>query len=94
MAGAQLPTYYNEEGFLPRLADLGRVRVAWRSHGLSPDDTCPREAADGEAARRRGAWRARHSMTCTWAVGVLARSGYGYGESEGPGLLRPSSVES
>ena len=45
---------YNEEGFLPRLADLGRVRVAWRSHGLSPDDTCPREAADGEAARRRG----------------------------------------
>ena len=55
---------YNEERFLPRLADLGRARVAWRSHGLSPDDACPRDGAVG-----CDAWRAQHSMT--WAVGVL-----------------------
>ena len=55
---------YNEERFLPRLADLGRVRVAWRSHGLTADDVCP---PDGAA--ESDAWRAQHSMT--WAVGVL-----------------------
>lgn len=61
---------YNEDRFLPRLADLGRVRVAWRSHGLPVDDACPPMAATDDSAR---AWRARHSMT--WAVSVLELDG-------------------
>ena len=56
--------HYNEERFLPRLADLGSVRVAWRSHGLSLEDVCPAQNTAGADA-----WRAQHSMT--WAVGVL-----------------------
>jgi hypothetical protein len=60
--------HYNEERFLPRLADLGSVRVAWRSHGLSLEDVCPAQNTAGADA-----WRAQHSMT--WAVGVLEMHG-------------------
>ena len=54
----------NEERFLSRLADLGRARIAWRSHGLSCADSVPADGSDDMTA-----WRKAHAGS--WAIGTL-----------------------
>mmetsp|Transcript_9377 Transcript_9377/g.21756 ORF Transcript_9377/g.21756 Transcript_9377/m.21756 type:complete len:300 (-) Transcript_9377:95-994(-) len=68
----------NEEGFLPRLKDLGKVSTVWRSHGLPCDDALP---SSGEAAIHQ--WRLTH--TGTWAIATLEVFG-------GPALRPPAST--